>query len=130
MQVKTIEVAAGVVRDERGRVLICQRTGTLDGLWEFPGGKREPGESFAQCLERELMEELDLPIVPAGELAQIQHSDGERQIFLVFVAANAFAAAPLTLRVHADAQWVRPEDLQRYTFCPADQTFVAMQLIQ
>ncbi|NLO85003.1 MAG: (deoxy)nucleoside triphosphate pyrophosphohydrolase [Clostridiales bacterium] len=127
---KTIEVAAGVVRDEHGRVLICQRIGSLDGLWEFPGGKREASESFAQCLERELMEELDLPITPVGELAQVQHSDGQKQILLVFVAAKALAAAPLALRVHADAQWVRPKDLERYTFCPADQTFVAMKLIQ
>ena len=55
-----IEVAAGVVKNSEGRILICQRKGKLEGLWEFPGGKRERGETFQQCLERELLEELDL----------------------------------------------------------------------
>ena len=55
-----IEVAAGVVRRADGRVLICRRTGRLEGLWEFPGGKLEPGETPAQCLERELMEETGI----------------------------------------------------------------------
>ena len=56
---KTIDVAAGVVRDAAGRVLLCMRKGALQGLWEFPGGRREPGESLAECLKRELMEELE-----------------------------------------------------------------------
>ena len=55
-----IEVAAGVVRRADGRVLICRRTGRLEGLWEFPGGKLEPGETPAQCLQRELMEETGI----------------------------------------------------------------------
>ena len=57
----TVEVAAGlIVRD--GKILIAQRLGNahLGGLWEFPGGKRQPGESFKACLKREVMEELGL----------------------------------------------------------------------
>ncbi len=55
-----IEVAAAVIRDDSGRYLITRRReGThLAGLWEFPGGKREPGESLEACLRRELREEL------------------------------------------------------------------------
>ena len=59
-----IEVSAGVVYDREGRILICQRgEGRSNAhLWEFPGGKREAGESAAECLIRELTEELSLPV--------------------------------------------------------------------
>ena len=61
MSERIIEVAAGVLVDDAGRVLLCQRGyGAQQGLWEFPGGKREAGESFAACLEREIGEELGM----------------------------------------------------------------------
>ena len=70
-----IEVAAGVVRRADGRVLICRRTGRLEGLWEFPGGKLEPGETPAQCLQRELMEELDLRVHAGDVLAEVEREE-------------------------------------------------------
>ena len=59
-----IEVAAGIVKNAEGRYLICRRKGSLEGLWEFPGGKREKGETFQQCLERELMKSWSCPSAP------------------------------------------------------------------
>ena len=63
-----IEVSAGIVYDREGRILICQRGEGRNNahLWEFPGGKREAGESAADCLVRELMEELQLPVYFVG----------------------------------------------------------------
>ena len=81
-----IEVAAGVVRRADGRVLICRRTGRLEGLWEFPGGKLEPGETPAQCLERELMEELDLRVHAGETLGEVEREEDGRIIRLVFVS--------------------------------------------
>jgi mutator protein MutT len=69
-----IEISAGLVfRD--GRLLITQRPdgGHLAGLWEFPGGKREPGESFEDCLRRELREELGLDIEAVEWIESITH---------------------------------------------------------
>jgi mutator protein MutT len=68
--VKAIDVAAGLVFRE-GKLLITQRhpEAHLGGLWEFPGGKREPGETFERCLARELREELGIEI-QVGELVE------------------------------------------------------------
>ena len=119
-----IEVAAGIVKDAAGRILICRRQGELEGLWEFPGGKREKGETFQQCLERELMEELEIPVTAGGTLGSVLRSDNGRTIWLVFVEAELAGDVPLKLHVHGDAAWVTPEEMKQYTFCPADQAFL------
>lgn len=126
-----IEVSAGVVYDSLGQVLICRRKGAgarhewgnLDGLWEFPGGKREAGETFEACLCRELLEELDLPVEVERRLGEVDHTDGERNIHLVFIRARALKR-DLSLHVHGKAAWVDPSRLNRYAFCPADAAFL------
>lgn len=122
-----IEVAAGVVRNSEGRILICRRTGELDGLWEFPGGKREKGETFQQCLQRELMEELELDVEAGETLGSVLRRDGEKTIWLVFVSGRA-DASDLALHVHGKAAWVLPEELAQYEFCPADASFLKSYL--
>jgi len=126
-----IEVGAAVVRDGRGRVLIARRKVDehaqwveLEGLWEFPGGKREAGESFEACIVRELEEELALLVTPVGVLLELEYDGGKKPVHLVFVAATAPNRAAISLRVHSAALWVEPERLGEYTFCPADALFL------
>ena len=119
-----IEVAAGVVTDAEGRMLICRRKGALDGLWEFPGGKREKGETFQQCLERELMEELELPVEAGHTLGSVLRREGDKTIWLVFVSAKLKQSADLILHDHGKAAWVTPEETAQYEFCPADRSFL------
>ena len=119
-----IEVAAGVVKDDEGRILICRRKGELEGLWEFPGGKREKGETFQQCLERELMEELELPVEAGDTLGSVLRRDGDRTIWLVFVSAKLKGGISMILHDHGKAAWVLPEDMNQYEFCPADKAFL------
>ena len=123
-----IEVAAGVIKNAEGRILICRRKGELEGLWEFPGGKREKGETFQQCLERELMEELELAVEAGDTLGSVLRRDGEKTIWLVFVSGTVKAEAELALHVHGKAAWVLPEEMADYEFCPADAAFLKSYL--
>ena len=126
-----MQVAAALVWDALGRVLIAQRKvdargdwASLEGLWEFPGGKREPGETYEACAARELMEELALPVKGLRIAAEMDYTTDGRPIHFAFVATRA-ASTALQLNVHTDAQWVRPDQLGDYRFCPADAAFIA-----
>ena len=117
---KTIEVAAALVfRD--GRLLITQRPsgGHLAGLWEFPGGKREPAESFEQALQRELMEELGIE-VEVGELVEsITHEYPEKSVHLRFFRCAWKRHEPQAIEC-ADWRWIQPEELAEFQFPAAD----------
>lgn len=125
-----IEVGAAVVTDGAGRVLIARRKtdegglwAALEGLWEFPGGKREAGESYEACVVRELAEELALPITPVRVLRELTYGGGSKPVHLAFVLARADGSAALALAAHTDARWVPAGELLRYTLCPADAAF-------
>ena len=117
---KPVEVAAGLVfRD--GKLLITQRNAAahLGGLWEFPGGKRHDGETFPQCLARELREELGIE-VEVGELFEgIAHEYPEKKVHLQFFLCRLAQGEPQPLGCAA-VVWVRAGELSRYEFPAAD----------
>jgi 8-oxo-dGTP diphosphatase len=116
-----IEVSAGVIfRD--GRVLITQRrTGDhLGGLWEFPGGKRHPGESYEDCLRRELMEELGIEVEVSERFAAVTHDYAEKSVHLEFFLCRWRSNEPRAIGV-ADFAWVNQEQLTQYSFPAADE---------
>ena len=112
-----IEVSAGIIRRRDGHILICQRgEGRHNArLWEFPGGKREPGETAEDCLIRELQEELALPVTGAEALC-MQEVGGIRFTFL-----TAETDAEPVLTEHEAAAFVPARAMLRYPFCPADE---------
>lgn len=118
--VPTVEVAAGLIIRE-GRILIAQRHSLahLGGLWEFPGGKRKPHESFEACLTREVMEELGLTIVVHDQVASAEHCDAERRVHLRFYRCAILAGEPQPLGCKA-YRWVTPAEISAYPFPPAD----------
>ena len=118
-----IEVSAGIVYDSEGRILICQRGEGRNNahLWEFPGGKIEKGESPEDCLVRELLEELSLPI----RVRRIRCTGEAQGILFHFIEAET-DAQPIPTE-HECVKFIRPRDMLAYDFCPAD-TLVARQL--
>jgi 8-oxo-dGTP diphosphatase len=117
---RTVEVAAGLVfRD--GLLLITQRRPQdhLGGLWEFPGGKRGAGETYEECLRRELREELGIEVEVGARLESITHEYPEKTVHLEFFRCAWLRHEPRTLGCH-DFAWVRREQLTDYSFPAAD----------
>jgi mutator protein MutT len=116
----SIEVSAGLVF-RADKLLITQRHAGahLGGLWEFPGGKREPGESIEDCLVRELREELGIEVAVGELIETLQHDYPEKRVLLNFFRCEWRANEPQAIGCPAFA-WVTREELCRYEFPAAD----------
>ena len=114
-------VTAGVIWNERGEILLAQRPldGLLGGLWEFPGGKVEPGETLEACLKRELREELDIEVEVGRPVGVVEHAYSHFRITLHAFHCRHVAGEPRALGV-ADWRWVRLEDIRAYPLSRAD----------
>ena len=125
-----LHVVAGVLRDAQGRVLLARRpAGKADaGLWEFPGGKVEPGESALVALRRELNEELGLRVLDGEPLIRVpvvSAVDGAAiRLHLDTWTIRAFDGVPIA-HEHDALAWVDQADLGRYPMPPADRPVVA-----
>ncbi|MHB8420246.1 MAG: NUDIX domain-containing protein [Myxococcales bacterium] len=116
-------VAAFLERD--GRCLIQQRPpgGTRSGLWEFPGGKREPGEDDAQALARECREELGLEVAVGPRLWETEHEYPDLCVSLALYRCRLAAGSPRP-RDGQTLAWAEPGRLAEYPFCEADRPFL------
>ena len=116
-----IQLSAAILKNEAGKILICQRGagGPCAYLWEFPGGKLESGESPEECLFRECREELGIGIRIQELFAQTTYTYPEIQIAFSFFRAELVDGEPRA-DVHKSIQWVLPDELKLYEFCPAD----------
>ena len=117
----TVEVAIGIVRDQRGRLLICQRPDhvSLPGLWEFPGGKRQPDETLEQCLTRELREELAIEVRPVEALSPIQHEYPFACVRLHPFLCTQTGGEPRAIACQRFA-WIESRRLAEFHFPPAN----------
>ena len=120
-----IEVSAALIF-RRGKLLITQRHAAahLGGLWEFPGGKCEPGETFEQCLAREIREELGVEISVGDLFEEISHRYPEKSVRLKFFICKLLAGAPPPLDC-ADVKWVTKAELAGFEFPAADLQLLA-----
>lgn len=123
---RSIHVVAGVITDARGRILLNRRTENRDmaGLWEFPGGKREAGESSEQALVRELREELGIEAEVGDWVMDVPQVYPDKHLRLEVRHVRSWKGSPRGREGQA-ITWVAPDKLSRYSMPPADLPVVA-----
>lgn len=119
-------IGVGVVLNGAGEVLIDQRLneGLLGGLWEFPGGKQELGESIATTIARELREELAIEVEVAEELISLEHAYSHKKLRFVVHLCSWVSGQPRPL-ASQQVRWVRPEQLADFPFPAANARIIA-----
>ncbi len=122
---QVVEVAAGLVF-RSGKLLITRRHAGahLGGLWEFPGGKRQPRETFHHCVARELREELGIEVTVDRLLQSITHAYPDKTVHLKFYFCRLERGEPQPLGCAALA-WVGKDELANYKFPAADARLLA-----
>ena len=118
-------IGIGVVINEAGDVLIDQRLeeGLLGGMWEFPGGKQEPGEPIEACIARELMEELGIVVSVGEALITLDHAYSHKKLQFVVHLCRWTSGEPQPL-ASQQVRWVRPEHLKDYPFPAANASII------
>lgn len=118
---RRIEVAAGILRDGAGRILLAERTNdpAFRGLWEFPGGKLDEGETPETALARELLEELGITIAGAQHLLTVDHDYPDRSVRLHFYLVGEWRDSVRSLTGQR-LRWVAPDALEKAELLPAD----------
>ncbi len=126
--IPVVQVVCALIEDAGGRLLLAQRPvgKHLAGLWEFPGGKIEPGETAQAALVREIEEELGCVAVPGAALTPVTHAYEKVTVRLIpFLARLADPAARPQAREHAALRWVTREEIAALPMPAADAPIVA-----
>lgn len=120
---RRIVVTAAVIEQD-GRFLVTRRPRGvhLEGLWEFPGGKCEPGETHVASLEREMVEELATGVVVGREVFTVTHAYPDRVVELHFFECR-LTATPMAA-LGQEMRWVSREELRSLPFPPADEELI------
>ena len=122
-------IGVGVVLNAAGEVLIDQRLeeGLLGGMWEFPGGKQEVGETIETCIARELKEELGIAVTVGEELIKVNHAYSHKKLRFVVHLCTWVSGEPQPL-ASQQVRWVRPDDLNNFAFPAANAKIIAALL--
>lgn len=119
-----IDVVAAIIRDNDGKVLIARKKKgkSLEGFWEFPGGKIEVGETPEESLVREIKEEMDIEIKVIEYFDENIHSYEKMTVRLIAFIAE-IEKGKIVLKDHDMFQWVEVKELRDYPLAPADVPF-------
>lgn len=123
---KCIEVVAGIIRDQNGRILIARRASGKhqSGFWEFPGGKIEPCETASEALSRELKEELNIETGSFRYYDTAFHAYDSHEVTLHCYEGRLMSGVPFGAD-HDEIAWVSESDLHTYEYSPADRSVVS-----
>ena len=120
------DVVAALIWDQ-GKFMICQRPAhkARGLLWEFVGGKTEPGETLEEALIRECREELDITVDVGDIFTRVIHEYPDIHIRLTLFNCVIASGSPKLLE-HNDLKWIAPADIPMFDFCPADRDILAL----
>ena len=120
-----VHVAVAVIHDTHGQVLIARRPESVHqgGLWEFPGGKVEPGETVMEALKREIEEELAIQVASAEPLIEVRHDYADKCVLLDVWCVSKFTGVPIG-NEGQPLCWVKIEQLTDYAFPEANQPII------
>ncbi len=115
------QIGVAVITNQQGKILIDKRKpeGEMGGLWEFPGGKIEPGETIEECIQREIKEELNIEILVGDRLTTIVHRYKTFNITLYVHDCQHLNGTPECLEC-VEIQWVSPLAMNQYQFPQAN----------
>ncbi len=115
------DVAAGILCDSSGRVLIAERLGDgpFHGMWEFPGGKIGADETAPEALSRELAEELGIEVTVCAPFLNLRHEYDDRTVTIEFFIVSAWNSEPVGREGQA-LRWVERDQLDSVALLPAD----------
>ena len=115
-----IDVVCGVLI-KNGKYLITQKGGDKDNsLWEFPGGKVNPNETYFEAIRREIKEELDVIIVPKNEIMRYEYDEYN----LIFIECLLKKTTNIKLNEHLDYKWITPVQINDFDFVDGDLKFI------
>lgn len=119
-----VQVAVAILQNDKGQILLGKRRqnpqDSCAGLWEFPGGKLEAGETPKQCLVRECLEELAVTVDKLSLYQTEQHVYPERTVEVQFWLGYIIKGTPQAI-VHDELRWFAPKELAMLAYCPANE---------
>lgn len=119
-------IGVAVIRNNRQEILIDRRQdeGLMGGMWEFPGGKIEAGETVAACIKREILEELGIDIEVGEHLITVDHTYSNFHITLIVHHCRHLAGEPQPIECE-EIRWVALEEIEQFTFPKANSKIIA-----
>ena len=121
---KKIEVVAAIIQREGAYFATQRGYGEFEGMWEFPGGKIEPGESREVALKREIQEELGVDIAIENLLCTTEYAYSSFHLTMHCYLCS-IASGEIELREYKSARWLRPEELGSVEWLPADKDVIS-----